>query len=158
MGLRSGCTQSLQRGLELVLARQGKGAGVATLEANGAAGQTAQGMRHDGPPALRVPGKDIVRAEVEAAKILPAEVVINAWKPGDSRSQTSEWGHQFSFTRHRNNRTGYSAGAFNGVAWWDRRARRGARESGPGCRHWWYCGYPEGRSAFRRIPCCAGLS
>ena len=87
--------QSLEGDMEFVFGGQGNGTIIAAVEADLAAGQAAQGMRHHGPAGFWVPFKDVVRAKVEALQILAAGVVIDAGKPRESLAQMAEQRHGF---------------------------------------------------------------
>jgi hypothetical protein len=76
--------------LELAFGGQGKGAGIAALEADFATRKAARGMGHERSAGFRVPFKDVVRAEVEALEVREADVVIDAGKPQEFFAEMAE--------------------------------------------------------------------
>jgi hypothetical protein len=86
-------TQIFEVNLKLAFSGQGNGAGGATFQANLAAGKAAQRMRHDRLARVRVPCKDVVRAEVKALQVGTTGVTVDRGKPWKFPAQEAQQGH-----------------------------------------------------------------
>ncbi len=152
--------QLFQSILKLTFGGQGNGAGGAASQADLAAGEAAERVGHERLAGFGVPLKNVVRTEIKALQVPAAGTRVNRGKPRNFLAKIAQQGHFSSlpFTRHMNNRTGYSPPALNGAAYWDQQALAAAREFGPEFHHWLCCGRPMAQNVCRRTPCCARLS
>lgn len=96
----SGPTELFQRELEFFFGGQGDRAGDATFQADFTPRQASKWMCHDGLARFGVPLKNIVRAEIEALEILPAEIGVNGRKPRKLLTKISRKGHFSGFHLH----------------------------------------------------------
>jgi hypothetical protein len=81
--------------VEFIWSGEGDGSGVATLQANFAAGKASQRVGHERPAGFRIPVKHVVRTKVEAFEILNAGFVINGGKPGKLLAEIAEQLHRW---------------------------------------------------------------
>jgi hypothetical protein len=85
--------QILEVSLKLALSGQGNGTGGAAFQAYLPTGKAPQRMRHNRLARLRIPFKDIVRAEVKALQVRTTGVTINRGKPRKFSTQEAQQWH-----------------------------------------------------------------
>jgi hypothetical protein len=93
VGLISRPAEFFQRDLKLKFGGQRDGGGIATLKADFAAGKATEGMRHERLAGFGVPFKDVVRAEIQALKVLAAQIDVNGRKPREFLPKIVHQGH-----------------------------------------------------------------